>query len=160
MSHQLKVESFYFMGVFKSQARDSLVAQRVKNLPGMREIWVWSLGWEDLLEEEMAAWESWEVRPWPLCSFCCCLSFYREGVRSAGWAGSEKEDLMTWSSWVSQPKRQKYLWGWVARSLDSVPFLGEKDEALWQCEQCLALFFLSFFNQKICLDLPGGKKST
>ena len=32
-----------------------LVAQMVKNLPAMQEIWVWSLGWEDPLEEGMAA---------------------------------------------------------------------------------------------------------
>ena len=29
----------------------SLVAQLVKNLPAMREIWVQSLGWEDPLEK-------------------------------------------------------------------------------------------------------------
>ena len=33
----------------------SLVAQRLKHLPGMRETWVQSLGWEDPLEKEMAA---------------------------------------------------------------------------------------------------------
>ena len=32
----------------------SLVAQSVKNLPAMRETWVWSLGWKDPLEEDMA----------------------------------------------------------------------------------------------------------
>ena len=32
----------------------SLVAQTVKNLPGMRETWVQSLGWEDPMEEGMA----------------------------------------------------------------------------------------------------------
>ena len=32
----------------------SLVAQMVKNLPAMQEIWVQSLGWEDPLEEGMA----------------------------------------------------------------------------------------------------------
>ena len=32
----------------------SLVAQMVKNLPAMLKIWVWSLGWEDLLEKGMA----------------------------------------------------------------------------------------------------------
>ena len=32
----------------------SLVAQTVKNLPTMRENWVWSLGWEDPLEKGMA----------------------------------------------------------------------------------------------------------
>ena len=32
----------------------SLVAQRIKRLPAMQETWVWSLGWEDCLEKEMA----------------------------------------------------------------------------------------------------------
>ena len=32
----------------------SLVAQLVKNLPGMRDTWVQSLGWEDPLEKGMA----------------------------------------------------------------------------------------------------------
>ena len=34
--------------------RAYLVAQLVKNLPAMQEIPVWSLGWEDPLEEGMA----------------------------------------------------------------------------------------------------------
>ena len=32
----------------------SLVAQMVKNLPTMQEIWVQSLGWKDSLEKGMA----------------------------------------------------------------------------------------------------------
>ena len=32
----------------------SLVAQMAKNPPVKRETWVWSLGWEDPLEEGMA----------------------------------------------------------------------------------------------------------
>ena len=32
----------------------SLVAQMVKNLPAVQEIWVQSLGWEDPLEKGMA----------------------------------------------------------------------------------------------------------
>ena len=32
----------------------SVVAQTVKNLPAMQEIWVWSLDWEDPLEKGMA----------------------------------------------------------------------------------------------------------
>ena len=36
----------------------SLVAQRVKNPPTMREIWVRSLGWEDPQEEGMATYSS------------------------------------------------------------------------------------------------------
>ena len=44
----------------------SLVAQMVKHLPTMREIWVQSLGQEDLLEKEMATHSSilvWKI-PW------------------------------------------------------------------------------------------------
>ena len=44
--------SDYYAHVF------SLVAQTVKNLPAMRETWVWSLGWEDPLEEGMATYSS------------------------------------------------------------------------------------------------------
>ena len=43
-----------------------LVAQTVKRLPTMRETWVQSLGWEDLLETEMAPHSStlaWKI-PW------------------------------------------------------------------------------------------------
>ena len=44
----------------------SLVAQRLKHLPPMRETWVWSLGQEDPLEKEMATHSSilaWRI-PW------------------------------------------------------------------------------------------------
>ena len=44
----------------------SLVAQMVKRLPTMRETGVRSLGWEDLLEKEMATHSSihaWKI-PW------------------------------------------------------------------------------------------------
>ena len=44
----------------------SLVAQRLKRLPAMRETWVQSLGWEDPLEKEMATHSSilaWII-PW------------------------------------------------------------------------------------------------
>ena len=44
----------------------SLVAQTVKNLPGMQETQVRSLGWEDPMEKEMATHSStlaWKI-PW------------------------------------------------------------------------------------------------
>ena len=44
----------------------SLVVQRVKNLPAVQKIRVWSLGWEDLLEKGMATHSSiltWRI-PW------------------------------------------------------------------------------------------------
>ena len=36
----------------------SLVAQRLKRLPGKLETWVQSLGWEDPLEKEMATYSN------------------------------------------------------------------------------------------------------
>ena len=45
-----------------------LVAQMVKNLPAMQETWVWSLGWEDPLEEGTAIHSSilaWRI-PWTM----------------------------------------------------------------------------------------------
>ena len=42
------------------------MAQMVKNLPAMQEIWVWSLGWESLLEKGVATYSSifaWRI-PW------------------------------------------------------------------------------------------------
>ena len=49
-----------------SSKRSFLVAQTVKHLPTMRETQVWSLGWEDPLEKEMATHSStlaWKI-PW------------------------------------------------------------------------------------------------
>ena len=51
----------------QSKSMTSLVAQMVKRLPTTRETWVWSLGWEDLLEKEMATHSStlaWKIPRW------------------------------------------------------------------------------------------------
>ena len=51
--------SFFILGA-------SLVAQRLKRLPGIWETWVQSLGWEDPLEKKMATHSStlaWRI-PW------------------------------------------------------------------------------------------------
>ena len=47
-SYQYRNESSFIFRVA------SLVAQMVKNLPALQKTWVWSLGQEDSLEEEMA----------------------------------------------------------------------------------------------------------
>ena len=54
------------IGSSLTEEESSLVAQMVKHLPAMRETWVRSLGWEDLLEKEMATHSStlaWRI-PW------------------------------------------------------------------------------------------------
>ena len=43
-----------YLGDVKFVLGVSLVVQIVKNLPTMQEMWVWSLGGEDLLEMEVA----------------------------------------------------------------------------------------------------------
>ena len=53
-------------GAFDTQLGTSLVAQMVKRLPAMWEIWIQSLGQEDPLEKEMATHSStlaWTI-PW------------------------------------------------------------------------------------------------
>jgi len=52
--------------VIRGSVYASLVAQRLKRLPAMRETWILSLGQEDLLEKEMATHSSilaWRI-PW------------------------------------------------------------------------------------------------
>ena len=44
----------HFFLLYPLVASVSLVAQMVKNLPVMQEIWVWSLGQEDTLEKDLA----------------------------------------------------------------------------------------------------------
>ena len=54
---------FFF---FFFQSYWAAVTQTVNNLPAMQETWVWSLGWEDPLEKEMAIHSSilaWKI-PW------------------------------------------------------------------------------------------------
>ena len=41
-------KDFTFPFFFLCGNMGSRVAQMVKNLPAMQEIWVWSVGWEDL----------------------------------------------------------------------------------------------------------------
>ena len=57
---------YFFWGGTMLCGMASLGAQRVNCLPGMRETWVQSLGWEDPLEKEMATHSSslaWKI-PW------------------------------------------------------------------------------------------------
>ena len=76
MSHQLDlcpfggeittVENVCVYRYLMDLIRASLVAQRLKHLPAMRETWVQSLGQEDPLEKEMATHSSilaWRI-PW------------------------------------------------------------------------------------------------
>ena len=63
-SHETTTTSL--TGYIPTQNRASLLAQRLKRLPAMRETWVRSLGQEDPLEKEMSTHSSilaWRI-PW------------------------------------------------------------------------------------------------
>ena len=49
-----QVTKYMYSGPHTHVYGASLVAQLVKNPPAMQEAWVWSLGWEDLLEKGKA----------------------------------------------------------------------------------------------------------
>ena len=60
----IPLQTLFLIGLYLN--RIFLVAQMVKNLPVMQKTWVWSLGWKDLLEKEMAIHSSilaWRI-PW------------------------------------------------------------------------------------------------
>ena len=62
----LKPKSCRVVPDLVTELRASLVVQRLKRLPTMRETQVQSLGWEDLLEKEMGTHSStlaWKI-PW------------------------------------------------------------------------------------------------
>ena len=90
----------------------SLVAQTVKRLPTMQETWVWSLGWEDPLEKEMATHSSilaWKI-PW----------MEKSGSLQSMGSQRVRHDWVTWLSffpilWSPDAKRQlirKRPWYW------------------------------------------------
>ena len=67
-SRKMNKQSKWFwipsFGEYWKQIWASLETQMAKNLPAMQETWIWSLGWEDPLEKEMATHSStlaWEI---------------------------------------------------------------------------------------------------
>ena len=60
------ITNYFLLKDLPSELLASLVAQMVKHLPAMQETQVWSLGWENPLEKEMATHSSilaWKI-PW------------------------------------------------------------------------------------------------
>ena len=103
-----------------------LVAQMIKNLPAMQETQVWSLGWEDPLEKEMASHSSilaWRI-PWTV----------EPGGLQSMWSRRVGHDwaknTFTFTSWLNSSyavylvvmKKNKLISGntWVSRSYSSI----------------------------------------
>ena len=97
--------------------RASLVAQMVKNLPTMQETWVWSLGQEDPLKEEMA-------------------THSPGGLQSMGWQ-RVKQDLATNTSthwfpyqhWCCMALNVLGRYSWLSSASTKVG----SDGCLWVC---------------------------
>jgi len=100
----------------------SLVAQSVKNLPAVQETWVWSLGWEDPLEKEMAthssilAWKiSWTEEPGGLQSMGSQRVRHNWATNTQVYPSRPKVSLCpsiilsSWSSFCPRPHRRQSL---------------------------------------------------
>ena len=84
------------IGYLLQYSWDSLVAQLVKNLPAMWETWVWSLGWEDLLEEGMTTHSSiltWRI---PMDRGASRATDY-EAAKSQTWLNHSAQGMATLS---------------------------------------------------------------
>ena len=93
------------------------VAQTVKNLPAMQEIWVCSLGREDSLEKGMTTHFSipaWRI-PWTEADPCVPADGYRvtEGLDGTRWPGPggrlEPQELVAYFLWPKSLEPQSQL---------------------------------------------------
>ena len=92
------------------------MAQTVKHLPAVQETWVWSLGWEDPVEKEMAAHSSilsWKIHGW------------RSLVGYSPW-GRNESDTTEWlhfhfhfQIFVKTDSGSKYMTSCLSLELDS-----------------------------------------
>ena len=78
----------------------SLVAQRLKRLPAMWETWVWSLGWEDPLEKEMATHSSILALRIP----------WTEELGGLQSMGCKESDTTEWLHFTSLPSGTLIMW--------------------------------------------------
>ena len=75
----------------------SLMVQIVKNLPARRETWVWSLGWEDPLEEGMATHSS--------------ILAWRIPMDKGAWWATVHGVTKSLSDWVIKHKYTRVIFG-------------------------------------------------
>ena len=106
----------------------SLVVQTVKNPPAMQETWVWSLDWEDSLEEGMATHPSvlaWRIR---MDRRACGLQSMGHKESEAtkyntAYFNNNKENFINNFFWIC--KRQEGI------GQTSLPKIGETGRQMW-----------------------------
>ena len=88
-----------------------LIAQLVKNLPAMREIWVRSLGWEDPLEKGTATHSSILARriPWTVWAWKACRVREVPGQKPGGKRVNRRNKKKKWTE-------NKYEKNWKTRN--------------------------------------------
>ena len=118
----------------------SLIAQLVKNLPAIRETWIWSLVWEDPLEKGMAthssilAWRlSWTEEP----GGSCCSPW--------GCKESEMIEWLTHTRWMKINLIKLISWSYLL--LSYVPLPTTEGFASWEFYSSLSQF-LSYWKKK------------
>ena len=134
----------------------SLVAQRLKHLPGMRETWVGSLGREDPLEKEMAthsstlAWRiPWREEPgrlqymgsqrvWHDWAASLSLSYVIYWIKTGGHTGDQEQSLCSDGAYIRHRKKACH------------PLLLSLPKNVW-----LVNFFLFYFWQ-FSSDIQGS----
>ena len=128
----------------------SLVAQTVKNLPALWESWVWSLGWEDPLEEGMSTHSSILAEYWILAEFLENPHGLRRLVGSSAW-GHKESHTTEWLSisiiWHTEVKPKEHCHN---LSVDSI---GRSFTRRTQREQLL-------WHSEVCCDPAGEKKAS
>ena len=115
----------------------SLVSQTVKNLSAMQEIWVWSLGREDLLEKVMAIQSS--ILAWRIA--------WTEEPGGLKYMGISKSQ--TWLKWLSMQRLSEhadlnYCWNKHRKHMYNVLWLAR---SFYRCPLS-SLFTLSFPSEK------------
>ena len=66
----------------------------LKTLPAMQETWVWSLGWEDLLEEEMATHSSCLEYPMDRGAWCATVHGVAKESDTTDWLNNNKSEVI------------------------------------------------------------------
>ena len=96
----------------------SLVAQSVKNLLAVQEIQVWSLGWEELLEKEMATHSS--ILAWKIPLMEEPGRLQSMGLQRVGydWATLLSLPLYQWESWSYRLIDRLYCAKYIPHFLD------------------------------------------
>ena len=149
---------------------DSLVAQLVKNLPAKGETWVWSLHWEDLLEEGMVTHPSilaWSI-PTDRGAWLQSIGLQRVGHDLATKHIHWKDWCWSWSSntlttWCEELTHWTRPWYWeILRTGEGVTGDTWLDGIIKSMDMCLSKLQEILKDREACLGCcsPWGHQES